>query len=89
MRLGLLHPSPTVVGRARSSVLHHGTINGLDMRRGSGGIHRGEFESMNPAYIHEPDCVVRMEAMFAEDRGDERVRGTVHGWRMWRSALAV
>jgi nicotinamide N-methyltransferase len=24
------------------------------------------------------------EAMFAEDRGDERVRGTTHGFRAWR-----
>lgn len=24
-------------------------------------------------------------AMFADDRGDEKIRGTVHGWRMWRS----
>jgi hypothetical protein len=25
-----------------------------------------------------------LQAMFADDRGDEEMRATVHGWRVWR-----
>ena len=34
------------------------------------------------------DFQLLLQAMFANDKGDEQIRGMVHGWRMWKAAQA-